>query len=305
AMSCSACPVNTFSAVGASSCRACPGATTSSLVPDAMSCSTCPANTFSAAGASSCTACPAGSTSPQVSSERTCPDCLAGTYSGAGATSCTKCPAHTFSKSGASSCTACPNGGTSEPASFTLSSQLTAKLIINLQGSSKCAVACPAGSFKQNRHCKTCPAGTFSFGPDSPSCADCPSDTYSDSGATTCKSCDTGYGCEARSAPGQCKRKPGCPPGQALSAHGCDVLACPRDHKLCPIYGSKQLECIDIQSSLESCGGCVGVGVDRDTDGQDCSAIKNVDDARCRNGRCEVLKCRANYEVSLTEDSCV
>jgi hypothetical protein len=72
---------------------------------------------------------------------------------------------------------------------------------------------------------------------------------------------------------------------------------------LCPIYGSEQFECIDIQNSLESCGGCVDVGAD--SDGQDCSAIRNADDVRCSHGQCEVLKCRANYEVSVTKDSCV
>ncbi|KAJ6478715.1 hypothetical protein C8R47DRAFT_983803 [Mycena vitilis] len=72
---------------------------------------------------------------------------------------------------------------------------------------------------------------------------------------------------------------------------------------LCPIYGSTQLECIDVQNSLESCGGCVEFGTE--STGQDCSAITNVADVRCSHGSCEVLRCRANYEISVNSDSCV
>ncbi|KAJ7666015.1 hypothetical protein DFH06DRAFT_265072 [Mycena polygramma] len=309
--------------------------------------STCPANTFSAPGASSCTACPNASTSNpgSASCSQHCPagkfidgtlctSCAAGTYSGADATTCSTCPVNTFSAAGASSCTACPSGGTCKAGST---------------HSSQCAPpACPAGKYLDYGRCKTCPRGTFSSKPDSLYCEDCPVDTYSDSGATHCTNCDTGYGCEARSAPGQCKRKPGCPPGQALSNRVCnncprntysigghspcivcpkgysaprgsssctahptpshypraqEVLTCPRDHMLCPVYGSTSLECIDVRNSLESCGGCVEVGTN--SVGQDCSAIKNVVDVRCNHGRCEVSKCRANFEVSVTHDSCV
>ncbi|KAJ7610306.1 hypothetical protein DFH06DRAFT_1246406 [Mycena polygramma] len=72
---------------------------------------------------------------------------------------------------------------------------------------------------------------------------------------------------------------------------------------LCPVYGSTQVECVDVRNSLESCGGCVDVGTN--SIGQDCSAIKNVVDVRCRHGRCEVLKCRAKHEASVARDSCV
>ncbi|KAJ6470568.1 hypothetical protein C8R47DRAFT_754572 [Mycena vitilis] len=311
--SCDQCPLNTFSAGGASSCTACAGGTTSS--PGSSSC-----NQHCAAG--------------QYSKASSCSPCAAGTYSGADATTCSTCPANTFSEAGASSCTACPNGGTCKAGST---------------HSSQCAPpTCAAGKYLDYGRCKTCPRGTFSSRPDSLYCEDCPADTYSDSGATHCTNCDTGYGCEARSAPGQCKRKPGCPPGQALSNRVCndcprktygpggqspciacpkgynaprgsssctahptpshypraqEVSTCPRDHMLCPVYGSTSLECIDVRSSLESCGGCVEVGTN--SVGQDCSAIKNVVDVRCNLGRCEVSKCRANFEVSVTQDSCV
>ncbi|KAJ6557968.1 hypothetical protein B0H19DRAFT_946126, partial [Mycena capillaripes] len=281
-------------------------------------------------GSSTCTQhCAAG----QFVDGNSCSTCAAGTYSEADATSCSQCPANTFSAAGASSCTACPNGSTCAAGS-------THPL--------QCVTACPAGNHLVNGKCKACPAGTFSSAPNSASCNDCPADMYSDSGATRCTACDAGYGCEARSGPGQCKRKRGCPPGLYLSNHVCKdcprntyglggyslcipcplgeraspgsstcipkpapshrpraqgILTCPRDHTLCPIYGSTQLECVDIQNSLESCGGCVGMG--SDLEGQDCSAIENVADVQCENSRCSVLKCRTDYVVSATRDSCV
>ncbi|KAJ6557974.1 hypothetical protein B0H19DRAFT_1149334 [Mycena capillaripes] len=359
--SCTACPAGQTSSPGSSactqhcaagqfvdgdSCSTCPAGTYSGA--EAISCSACPANTFSTPGSSSCTACPSGSTSDPGSSTCTqhcaagqfingdlCSTCAPGTYSGPDATSCSQCPANTFSAAGASSCTACPNGGTCAAGST---------------HPSQCVAACPAGNQLINGMCKACPAGTFSSMPNAVSCNNCPADTYSDSGAKQCTACDAGFGCEARSPPGQCKRKPqpGCPPGLYLSNHVCrdcprdtygpggyspcitcprgegatpgsstctpkpapshrpraqEILRCPRAHMLCPIYGSTLFECVNVQTSLESCGGCVGMGTD--SEGRDCSAIEHVADVRCIGGRCEVMECRDNYEASATKDSCV
>ncbi|KAJ7510110.1 hypothetical protein B0H11DRAFT_2414783 [Mycena galericulata] len=84
------------------------------------------------------------------------------------------------------------------------------------------------------------------------------------------------------------------------------VLTCPlQGYMRCPVMsGSNRLECIDIKNSLESCGGCVE-STNPQSSGQDCSAIEHADTVRCSNGRCLVLKCRTNYEVSISRDSCV
>ncbi|KAJ6478714.1 hypothetical protein C8R47DRAFT_628055 [Mycena vitilis] len=217
------CPAGQF--VQNNACTACAAGTKSSGGP-VTSCDQCVANTFSAAGASDCTPCPGSQMSDPGSSScnqhcaagqylkaGSCSPCAAGTYSGADTTTCSTCPVNTFSGAGASSCTACPNGGTCKAGST---------------HSSQCAPpACLAGKYLDYGRCKNCPRGTFSSKPDSLYCEDCPADTYSDSGATHCTNCDSGFGCEARSAPGQCKRKPDCPPGQALSNHVCNI--CPRN----------------------------------------------------------------------------
>ncbi|KAF8308215.1 hypothetical protein DL93DRAFT_2087230 [Clavulina sp. PMI_390] len=61
-------------------------------------------------------------------------------------------------------------------------------------------------------------------------------------------------------------------------------------------------ECLDTQSNLESCGGCVvpytyGLTPSEIDDlpaaGVDCTALPNVSDVECRVGRCVVHRCKA------------
>lgn len=52
----------------------------------------------------------------------------------------------------------------------------------------------------------------------------------------------------------------------------------------------KNFECIDVQHTLESCGGCVNSdsleGEINSLGGRDCSAIPGIDEVRCLSGRC-------------------
>ncbi|KAJ7045805.1 hypothetical protein C8F04DRAFT_989129 [Mycena alexandri] len=66
--------------------------------------------------------------------------------------------------------------------------------------------------------------------------------------------------------------------------------------------GSGTFECVDIQNSLESCGGCVGGSP---STGEDCSAIPGADAVSCTQGRCRVTECRGNLTVSAYGNSCV
>ena len=69
--------------------------------------------------------------------------------------------------------------------------------------------------------------------------------------------------------------------------------------------GSAGFECVDVRNKLDSCGGCVVLGDEVQTNGRDCSAIEHADAVRCSHGRCVVDKCLGPYEVSPTQDSCV
>lgn len=63
-------------------------------------------------------------------------------------------------------------------------------------------------------------------------------------------------------------------------------------------------QCIDVQSSLESCGGCLGSH--RETDGHsagvDCTALPNVDSVSCVFGECVIgtSKCARSEDSVLT-----
>jgi hypothetical protein len=182
AVVCSACPANTFSALGtacivcgedkfarsgATSCTACTAgqfisrtslacvscpAGTFAQGPGmtASDCVTCPAGTASAAGASACAVCAAGSWDI---GNRTCGLCPANTYSGAAATTCIACPAQWTSPRGSASCTQCAAGSAW------------------LSGA---CVPCAAGTYAaRGANCSICPPGGWSAA-GSAACLGCP-----------------------------------------------------------------------------------------------------------------------------------
>ncbi|GAA6064127.1 hypothetical protein JCM10212_006766 [Sporobolomyces blumeae] len=73
---------------------------------------------------------------------------------------------------------------------------------------------------------------------------------------------------------------------------------CPADQLACAVGDG--YECIDAQSDLESCGGCVADG-----EGQDCTAIFGAEGVMCQQGRCVVESCVPGLQVSADETSCV
>ncbi|TDL24275.1 hypothetical protein BD410DRAFT_827271 [Rickenella mellea] len=171
-------------------------------------CATCPAGTFSHRYASSCTHCPSGTFSTGGAAQ--CSHCPGGSIPAPDAKSCHKCPGGSIPASNGRSCKSCPRG------------------TIPNKASTQCIPKpprCPAGEFLNGRHCSRCPAGTFSRYPGENSCSECPEDTFSAPGATSCKHCPVGHGCDARSGPGQCKPK-ACGPGQHKFFGKCQP--CPR-----------------------------------------------------------------------------
>lgn len=57
---------------------------------------------------------------------------------------------------------------------------------------------------------------------------------------------------------------------------------CPKSFSACTIGGSKGFECVDTQTSLEQCGGCLESG-----EGVDCTTIPNVSAVGCVAGVCK------------------
>lgn len=96
---------------------------------------------------------------------------------------------------------------------------------------------------------------------------------------------------------------------------------CPAHETACPIAGSTSFtkvlsvdklapldgkdpaggyECIDTQTSLDSCGGCASTG-----EGTDCTALPHVAGVGCDRGECVIFTCGAGYRVSLDGKKCV
>ncbi|GJE92427.1 hypothetical protein PsYK624_085810 [Phanerochaete sordida] len=105
---------------------------------------------------------------------------------------------------------------------------------------------------------------------------------------------------------------------RALSARSDSLTAraqasCKTSDTVCGIYGSRDshaYECIDIQSNLESCGGCMAPNPfappnTSATAGRDCTDITGVDSVNCVRGACHVEKCAAGYAVNGAQDGCV
>ncbi|KAK4058326.1 hypothetical protein OIO90_000483 [Microbotryomycetes sp. JL221] len=64
--------------------------------------------------------------------------------------------------------------------------------------------------------------------------------------------------------------------------------------------GAGGYECLDIESSLESCGGCTSTG-----EGQDCTAIPNALGVGCDLGKCHVFSCAIGFKPSISGRNCV
>jgi len=188
--SCLACPAGQYSDSGASSCKICPAGSYSST--GASSCDLCPGGYYSAPSSASCTICPPGQYSSAGSAS--CSICVAGMYAPAGSQSCILCEAGQYSSSGAGSCLTCLAGQFSNAGS---SSCTTCPAGYNSSsGAASCGI-CAAGQFSNagSEFCTLCPEGTFSSLPGATSfgaCMYCPPGYYSKEGAGFCLMCIAG-----------------------------------------------------------------------------------------------------------------
>ncbi|KII94348.1 hypothetical protein PLICRDRAFT_424813 [Plicaturopsis crispa FD-325 SS-3] len=81
-------------------------------------------------------------------------------------------------------------------------------------------------------------------------------------------------------------------------------MLCPQGLNACPIPGlsgyGTDYECLDVQTELESCGGCASTGA-----GVDCTSIKGANAVGCESGTCAIYTCKAGFRRSADGKSCV
>ncbi|KAF8603519.1 hypothetical protein BDV93DRAFT_579579 [Ceratobasidium sp. AG-I] len=111
------------------------------------------------------------------------------------------------------------------------------------------------------------------------SCTTCPLGTSSAAGSSSCGPLPSKRAQPILSAAPVCN---------GVGYQHCDVLS-----------ETGRSECINIMTTLGSCGGCVGPKGEGDKHtGRDCSAIPYVDRVKCQAGRCNITSCRSGYELS-------
>ncbi|KAK2459987.1 hypothetical protein APHAL10511_007993 [Amanita phalloides] len=86
---------------------------------------------------------------------------------------------------------------------------------------------------------------------------------------------------------------------------------CKASESVCGIpgrEGSFDFECINIDNSLDSCGGCVAphpfVGQPRPS-GKDCSKISNAMEVECIERSCVVHRCKEGFQPNETRGACI
>ncbi|GAA5916232.1 hypothetical protein JCM6882_001116 [Rhodosporidiobolus microsporus] len=111
-----------------------------------------------------------------------------------------------------------------------------------------------------------------------------------------------------------CSNNAMCASGFCNSASICAVAAsqggsrkkrsidCPANYVACPVGSSlsEGYECVDVQTDLEQCGGCVTNG-----EGQDCTDIFGAETVTCETGRCLVLSCAPGMSVNALGTACL
>ncbi|GAA5973385.1 hypothetical protein JCM11641_003104 [Rhodosporidiobolus odoratus] len=114
-----------------------------------------------------------------------------------------------------------------------------------------------------------------------------------------------GYGCsnDDMCASGTCNSSGVCAAAasQAAGSRKKRSFDCPASHVACAVGSSLNdgYECVNVETNLEQCGGCVTDGV-----GQDCTMISGVETVSCEAGRCLVLSCVPGLSVNADGTAC-
>ncbi|GAA5905424.1 hypothetical protein JCM5296_003713 [Sporobolomyces johnsonii] len=112
--------------------------------------------------------------------------------------------------------------------------------------------------------------------------------------------CGTGLTCTKNGNSKKCVRPPTPGPSQKAVAPKKRNVVCPASKTACPLSnGRLGYECVDTESNLEQCGGCVSEG------GIDCSALPGVDSVSCISGICQIHECADDHTYHFHKRACV
>ncbi|KZO95956.1 hypothetical protein CALVIDRAFT_564237 [Calocera viscosa TUFC12733] len=83
-------------------------------------------------------------------------------------------------------------------------------------------------------------------------------------------------------------------------AHGLELCSAPSQG-----FGVQGWQCVDVQSSATSCGGCAIPSQLSEAVGTDCTAIDGAGDVSCVMGSCRVETCTEGWAVRADGAACV
>ncbi|KAI0295147.1 hypothetical protein B0F90DRAFT_1638371, partial [Multifurca ochricompacta] len=81
--------------------------------------------------------------------------------------------------------------------------------------------------------------------------------------------------------------------------------------EVCGVYqGSAAFECLNTDTTLESCGGCMSPNPflfmsEQGPEGVDCTTLPYARNVRCSRGRCVIDRCDKGFVPSSKRDSCI
>ncbi|KAF8603904.1 hypothetical protein BDV93DRAFT_441693 [Ceratobasidium sp. AG-I] len=81
---------------------------------------------------------------------------------------------------------------------------------------------------------------------------------------------------------------------------------CPAGTERCGVWSGlrQDYECLNTQTDLESCGGCVTPFPGEKATGKDCTEILGVSSVQCSSGQCKVESCLEGWKVDTAGRSC-
>jgi hypothetical protein len=237
-VTCTTCPLGTFSSDGAIECAPCaPGFADTDAEP-ATECVYCKAGEYAPLQSTNCTRCARGRHDHDSNPSTACVQCAGGKYSLEGTLSCLPCPAGKFATSGAPECKLCGAGRYSLSQAVSCIRCVQGKYSNN--GSTSCA-SCSVGMFDHDA-CNASYSGGGAMGgaaapcipinPESAAtpCVACDSGRHSLDGATSCPECEAGKYDHDQTATTACTL---CRPGQYDLRYGHDGVGQPPPRTTC------------------------------------------------------------------------
>lgn len=305
----------------------------------------CQAGYYSSSGATSCSPCPRGTWTDQTGTQNSsgCKAVQGGYKANAssGATAQVACGVGYYSPGNTDTCTICPAGHYCNAQTTTTPTPCVPGRYAPTTGYGQDCEWCPAGYFNNvygATSCCKCCSGWFNSQTSQTHCQNCPGLGSSKQGSppasTSSNQCTfslTDYvsSCDQPSSGA-------CPPTQATATASSKARRTIRQLHQCPHHSQRRCpvpavdakrashemeediasygidtklgsyECIDIETNLESCGGCVPHGETEGPDGgKDCTAIEHMSAVKCVSGKCTVGACRSGYAISADKNSCI